>query len=194
MRRRGLLVAVPVLVATVGCSSAVPTATPGVDRVGATVLRYRGPEVEAVLSYRYASRNLGEDWLLLEIAMTTADNATVEIDRNKIWVRTPAGEEVPLATQEAFRAAYSELAHKLAQADVVAEPLGYFGGREERPLGFFALPFEAIVYQSTWLTFREVHVGRLYFEVPGGIQAGRWELHVELPESEVRIPFRLGDA
>jgi len=181
------------IVAAVGCSSAVPTETPGVERLGATSLRYRGPEVEVVMSHRYATASVGADWLMLELAITTADTATVEIDRNKIWVRTPAGEEVALASQEAFRAAYGELSAKLAQADVMAEPLGYFAGRRERPLELFATPFEGLVYETVWLTYQEVHVGRLYFEVPGGIQPGRWELHLKLTESEVRIPFRLAD-
>jgi hypothetical protein len=35
--------------------------------------------------------------------------------------------------------------------------------------------------------------GRLYFSVPGGIQPGRWVLGIDQPESEIRIPFELGE-
>ena len=176
----------------VRCSSAVPTETPGVERLGDTVLRYTGPEAEAVMSYRYAHLNPAEDWLFLDVAFT-AVHGPVEIDRKKVWVRTPAGEDVPLATQEEFRIAQGELAAKLARADVAGEPLGYFAGRTEKRLEFFAMPFESLVYDSFWVTDREVYVGRLYFDIPAGVQAGRWELHVELAESELRIPFRLED-
>jgi hypothetical protein len=180
------------VVAAVGCSSAVPTETPGVERLGDTVLRYSGPEAEAVLSYRYPQLNRTEDWLFLDVAIT-AVNDPIEIDRKKVWVRTPAGEEIPLATQEEFRAAQGELAPKLARADVAGEPLGYFVGRIEKKLELFALPFEGLVYDSFWVTDREVYVGRLYFSIPGGVQPGRWELHARLAESELRIPFRLED-
>jgi hypothetical protein len=181
-----------VVVAAVGCSTAVPTETPGVERLGDTVLRSTGPEAEAVVSYRFPELNPAEDWLFLDVAFT-AVRTPVEIDRKKVWVRTPAGEEIPLATQEEFRAAQGELAAKLARADVAAEPLGYFVGRTEKKIEFFALPFEDVVYDSFWVNNREAYEGRFYFSIPGGVQVGRWELHVKLAESELRIPFRLGD-
>lgn len=177
-------------VAVAGCSTAVPTETPGVERLGETVLRYAGPEAEMVASYRYAALNPVEDWLFLDVAFAAVKDP-VEIDRRNISVRTPAGEEIALATQEAFRAAHGELAPKLARADVVGEPLGYFPARVEKKLELFATPFEGLVFDSFWVSYREVYVGRLYFEVPGGVQPGRWELRVKLEESEIRIPFRL---
>ena len=180
------------IVAVFGCSTAVPTETPGVERLGDTVLRYTGPEAEAVVSYRYAESYPAEDWLFLDVAVT-AVRTPIEIDRTKVWVRTPAGEEIALATQEEFRAAHGALAPKLAHADVVGEPLGYFAGRVEKKIELFATPFEGLVYDSFWVTDREVYVGRLYFDIPGGVQAGRWELRVKLAESELRIPFRLDD-
>ena len=143
-------------------------------------------------AYRVPALDLGEDWLLLDVAITAVDDPVV-VDRSKIWVRTPAGEEVALATQEEFRAAHGELAPKLAQADVAGEPLGYFAGRIEKKLELFATPFEGLVFDSFTVTDREVYVGRLYFSIPGGVQAGRWELHARLAESELRIPFRLED-
>jgi hypothetical protein len=190
MRDQAGWLAVVAAVAAAGCSSAVPTETRGVERLGETVLRYAGPEAEMVLSYRYPALNPVEDWLFLDVGITAVKDP-VEIDRRKIWVRTPAGEEIPLATQEAFRAAHGELAAKLARADVLGEPLGYFPARQERKLELFATPFEGLVFDSFWVSYREVYVGRLYFEVPGGVQPGRWELRVKLAESEIRIPFRL---
>lgn len=179
-------------IAATACSSAVPTGTPGVERLGETVLRYAGPEVEAVVSYRFAAQSPGEDWLFLDVAIT-AVREPVEIDRTRISLRTPAGDEVALATQEEFRAAHGELAPMIARAEVVGEPLGYFSGRVEKRLELFALPFEPLVFDSFWVNNREVYVGRLYFAVPGGVQTGRWELHMRFAESELRVPFRLAD-
>jgi hypothetical protein len=180
------------VLATLACSTAVPTETPGVARVGATVLRYSGPEVEAVLSYRFAAASIGDEWLLLEVALTGATHDSVEVKREGIRLRAPSGEDIPLAAQDEFAAAYGDLAPLLARADVAAEPLDYWIGRQEQPLEFFSNPGENLVFPSFWVSDRLVYTGRLFFDLPGGIQAGHYELRVKLPESEIKIPFQLG--
>ncbi len=184
--------AATVALAPLACSTAVPTETPGVARVGATVLRYTGPEVEAALSYRFAAGSLGDEWLLLDIALTGATHESVEVRRDAISLRAPSGAEVPLASQDEFAAAYGELSPLLARADVAAEPVGYWSARRDEPLEFFSNPGESLVFPSFWVNDRLVYTGRLLFHVPDGIQVGRYELRVKLPESEVHIPFRLG--
>ena len=50
------LMAILVTVAAVsGCSTAVPTDDPGVVQLGEYIVRTTGPEVDAVLGYRFAS-------------------------------------------------------------------------------------------------------------------------------------------
>jgi hypothetical protein len=178
--------------AAVGCSTAMPTDTPGVTRVGATALRYAGPDVEAVLSYRFAGTSIGDDWMLLDVAMSGARHESVEVTRAGITLRTPSGEDLPLADQGEFAAAYGALAPVLARADVGAEPLDYWSGRRDQPIEFFSPPGQSLVFPSFWVNDRLVYSGRLYFQVPGGIQPGRYELRVKLVESELRIPFTLG--
>jgi len=180
------------VLATLACSTAVPTETPGVSRVGATALRYTGPDIEAVVSYRFADGSLGDEWLLLDIALTGSRHDTVEVKRDGIFLRAPSGEDIPLAAQDEFAAAYGVLAPVLARADIAAEPLGYWAGRGDERLEFFTTPGEALVFPSFWVNDRQVYTGRLFFHVPGGIQAGRYELRVKLPESELHVPFRLG--
>jgi hypothetical protein len=191
MKTIGLSGAALLALVTWGCSTAVPTETPGVSRVGATVLRYAGPEIEAVVSYRFASRSIGDEWLLLDIALTGAHHDSVEVTRDGISLRLPSGEDIPLAAQEEFAAEYGTLAPVLARADIAAEPLDYWSGRKDQPLEFFSPPGQGLVFPSFWVNDRLVYSGRLYFFVPGGIQNGHYELRIKLPESEVRIPFRL---
>lgn len=181
-----------VLAVLSACSSAVPTGTPDVERAGATVLLYKGPEVEAALGYRFAASNLGADWLMLDLA-ATATHETVEVKRERISLRTPQGETVPLATQQEFGQAYGLLRADIQRANVAADPLDYFPrGRVPCTLGFFTVPGEGLAFPSVWLDDRRVCVGRLYFAVPGGVQDGTYTLAIDLEESQLRIPFRLG--
>ncbi|MGC8916988.1 MAG: hypothetical protein ACP5NF_08425 [Thermoanaerobaculum sp.] len=173
------------------CSTGVPTGVPGVDKVGATVLRYRGPEVELALGYRFATLSLGEEWLILDLAVTAAPGHVVEVKRDAIFVLTPQGERIPLASQEQFAEAYAALQPTLRRAALAADPLGYFNRELPCSLDFFAAPGEAIVYPSVHVDDRRVCEGRLFFFVPGGIQPGRWTLALDLVESRIRIPFEL---
>ena len=176
-----------------GCRSGVPTGTPGVERVGATALRYAGPEVEAVLSTRAAAGQSGEEWLFLDVAITGAGHTGVEVRRERVALRVPGGEVIPLATQKEFNEAYPHLAAALARADVAAEPLDYFPVRRSKRLDFLVAPGSGLTFDSVWVSDLEVAIGRLCFAVPGGVQAGPYELRIDLRESKVRIPFRLGD-
>ncbi len=172
------------------CSTAVPTETPGVERLGTAVLRYTGPELEAVLGYRFAGESVGDEWLLLDLAATaTAD--PVEIKRERVFVRAPNGDTIPLATQQEFAQAYSQLRSTNRRADIAGDPLDYFKARIPCGLQFFAAPGEGIVFPVATVDSRRVCSGRLFFYVPGGIQPGHWVLGIDLVESRVRIPFTL---
>jgi hypothetical protein len=174
-----------------GCSSAVPTATPGVEQVGATVLRYRGPELELALGYRFATVSLGEEWLILDVALTAAPGKVVEVKRDHVFLLTPQGERLALARQEQFAAAYPQLQATLRRAALAADPLDYFNREMLCTLEFFAPPGEGLAFPTAHLDDRRVCRGSLFFFVPGGVQPGTWTLGIDLVESKVRIPFRL---
>ena len=178
----------------IGCSSAQPTEDPGVDRLGRYTLISKGPEAEVALGYRHAQNNLGSDWLLLEMAATSPSGQTATFERDRISVRTPAGATIPLATQAEFGADYSKLRPFLNKADIARDPMDYWPPRKRNlPLRFFAAPGTEVVFDEVTVNdFRAVQ-GRLMFKIPGGVQAGRYVLTIELEESEVRIPFTLED-
>ncbi len=185
-----LLAAAVLAVLATACSSATPTGTPGVDRMGQTVLRYRGPEIEAAIGYRYASQNLGDEWLIIDLALT-ATGDPVKIDRSRIFVRPPAGDAVYLPSQEEFAAAFGALRGNILRAAVAADPLDYFKPRADCELKFLAEPGTSLVFPETWVDDRRVCSGRLFFLVPGGVQAGTYVLGIDLTETKVRIPFKL---
>lgn len=191
-RTRPAMVSVAVSIALLAaCSSATPSGTPGVDRMGQTVLRYQGPEVQAAISYRFASQNLGEEWLIVDLAVTGATGESVKIERSRVFVKPPDGQAVYLPSQEEFTAAYGSLRSTAVRAAVAADPLDYFTPREACELGFLAEPGTALVFPETWVNDRRVCSGRLFFRIPGGVQAGTYTLGIDLTESKVRIPFKL---
>lgn len=193
--RRRNSVAVGLLVLfLLGCSTATPTGTPGVERLGAAVLRYRGPELEAVLGYRFAAANLGEDWLILDLAVTGATGESVEVHRRDISLLTPAGGAVPLATQEEFGEAFRRIQPVIRRAAVAADPLDYWSGRAPCEALLFVVPGEGVAFDSFTVNDRRVCFEKLFFFLPGGVQEGRYVLMMRLPETEVRVPFVLGVA
>ena len=180
------------LATTLSCSTATPTGTPEVDRIGGTILHYRGPELDIVLSYRFANSNPGEDWLFLDVGITAETRNSVEMKRERIAVRTPTGEIIPLATQKEFGTAYPKLAAVLARADIASEPLDYYPSRRPKGLDLLVPPGSGIALESVWVNDQDVAIGRLYFDIPTGVQPGPYELRIDLEETKIRIPFRLG--
>lgn len=180
--------------ALVGCSSAQPTDDPGIDRLGQYVLMNKGPEAEVAVGYRYAANNLGSQWLLLEMAMTSPSGQTATIKRENVSVTTPTGSTIPLATQREFNEAYSSLQSVVRAADVVRDPMGYWPPRKvDFPMKFFVVPGQGVAFDEFSINDFRAAQGRFFFEIPGGVQAGRYVLDIDLEESEVRIPFTLED-
>jgi hypothetical protein len=183
-----------IALALLGCSSAQPTDDPGIDRLGRYLLINQGPEAEVAVGYRYAAQNLGSQWLLLEVAVTSPPGQTARIKREAISVTTPTGSTIPLATQREFNEAYSSLQGVLRAADVMRDPMDYWPPRKEDfPMKFFVQPGQGVAFDEFSVNDFRTAQGRFLFEIPGGVQAGRHVLDIDLEESEVRIPFTLED-
>ncbi len=165
-----------------------PAPASQLTQVGATAIVYKGPQINVVVSDRFARYNPEGKWLLLDTAMT-ATSDPVEIPRGAIAVRTPDGTVVPLATQAEFEMHYPQLASTLMRARVASEPLGYLIPARYRPLRLFAPRGIGIAWDSAWLDQFHNSYGRLYFDLPNGVQKGQYELLIHLPNDEVVIPF-----
>ncbi len=194
--RNGLLATAlfGVVLGLAGCSSATPTDTPGVDRLGQYILRQEGPELWVVLGYRFATSQLGDEWLILDVNMTSPNGQTATVKRENVFVQTAGGTKIPVATQKEFNEAYGGLRPTIARADIDRDPLDYFPpNRQDCVLQFFTIPGAGVSYDEVTLNNFRACYGRLFFKVNGGIQAGRWVFGVDLPESDIRIPFELGE-
>ena len=175
------------------CEAAVwahaePVALETVKQVGATAIVYKGPQVEVVVSYRFASQNPAGNWLFLDTLMTAATEP-IELMRTEISVRTPSGAVVPLATQKAFGEAYNTLAASVARANAGREPLGYLPPRKVKVMEYFSEPGRHLAFTSVWLDEWHNSYGRLYFQLPEAVQKGNYQLLLNLPKGQVTIPF-----
>jgi len=191
LRKRWLLAAIGL---SLLCDAAVWAHTPPVPlettkQVGATAIVYKGPQVDIALSYRYAKNNPSGNWLMLDTAMTAS--TPIEIARSAIAVRTPDGKVVPLASQPEFGKAYATLAASIMGANAFREPLGYLVPHRVRPMELFSEPGRRLAFDSVWLDEWHSTYGRLYFQLPGGITKGDYELLITLPDSRVTIPFTI---
>jgi len=189
-----VLAMIGVAVTLVSCSSTTPTDTPGVERLGKSVLRQYGPELWTVLGYRFATSQIGEEWMILEVALSSPGGQVAKVTRENVFLRTPNGNRLPLLTQTEFNEAYGSLRPTIAKADIDRDPLDYFPpDRQPCDMQFFMTPGAGVSFDEVVMNNRRACYGRLFFSVPGGIQPGRWVFGIDLAESEIRIPFDLGE-
>jgi hypothetical protein len=189
-----VLALVGVAMILVSCSSATPTDTPGVERMGAYILRQFGPELWTVLGYRFANSQMSDEWMILELSLSSPGGQVAKVRREDVFLRTPEGNKLPLPNQREFNEAYGSLRSTIARANVDRDPLNYFPpDRVPCDIQFFVTPGAGVAFDEVVLNDRRACVGRFFFNVPGGIQSGRWVFGIDLPESEIRIPFELGE-
>lgn len=181
-----------------GCGSSSPgsahTTQPGVTQLGQTMVRSVGADLEGIVGYKFAAGNLGEEWLIVTLALTGLRSEGIEVRQEAISVRTPDGRTIVLPTQEEFIKAYPELQSLIRRAAVASEPIeATRGGRRPCELAFQRIPGTGATEKSAWITMRLLCVGQLSFPIRGGVQPGRWVLTIELEESDLEIPFSIGD-
>ncbi len=128
--------------------------------------------------------------MLLEMAMTSPPNQTAVMRRENVAVKTPAGETVPLATQREFNEAYGILQPDLGRQTWCA--IRWTTGRRERAparSGSSACPGPASSFDEVTVNDFRACKGRFLFNIPGGVQAGRYVLTMNLDKSEIEIPI-----
>ncbi|MCU0234220.1 MAG: hypothetical protein MUE90_09370 [Thermoanaerobaculales bacterium] len=195
------VLAVATLVAiAAGCGTTTPAmpnpvTEPEVDQPGQDLVRYRDSVIELLLESRFASDNLGEPWLILNVAFSGMTGAASMVDRDLVSVRTPDGRTVPLPPYSEFLRAYStELASAARRAALASQPLDFTrANRRPCAINFMPEPGSGQSARSALnVTNREVCTGLLFFPVEGGVQAGDWRLVIEFEETDAVVPFSLG--
>jgi hypothetical protein len=173
-----------------------PVTEPLVDRPGEDLVRYRDAVIEVVLETRFATQNLGEPWLIVNVALSGMTGAASQVKRDRVSVRTPDGRTIPLPSYREFLAAWdSELAAAARRAGIASQPLDFTrANRRSCLLDFMPEPGSGQSARTALnVTNREVCVGMMYFPIAGGVQPGSWRLVLEFEETDAVVPFTLGE-
>jgi hypothetical protein len=148
----------------------------------------------AIIGYQVAQRSIGQQWMLLEFGTTLRDGVpSYRMKRDALSLTTPDNKTVPLASVEEYRASGDVRALELREK-AQRDSINYFPPSASQPcrIGFFAqLGSPAMPYDVVDLTHLRACVGRLFFNVPGGIALGQYWLNVQFEKSLVRVPFRI---
>jgi hypothetical protein len=151
-------------------------------------------EAYVILGYQVANRSIGEKWMMIDLGTTVLDNTPeYKLKREMISLDTADGKKIPLATVEQFRAA-PEIRAVEARARVQRDSINYFPPRASQAcrIGFFAEPGSpAMAWDEVAVSNTRACLGRLFFEIPGGIAHGQYFLNVKFEKSLIRVPFRI---
>src|SRR6185503_18887308 len=147
----------------------------------------------ATLGYRMAQEEVGKDWVLLAVGITLRKpTKDFTMKRASLSLTTPDGKRLPLPTQQQYQGANLQALNMRAQ--VMNDSINYFPPDASQPcaIKFFANLDSAfpLAYDQTELSWQRVCLGRLYFNVPGGIQLGQHFLNIKFANSELQVPFR----
>lgn len=149
----------------------------------------------ASLGYRAAQLSVGEEWMLLEVGLTMRDKQKAfTLKREHLSIQTPDGKRIALASQPEYQKADLRALNMRTRA--IRDSINYFPMGVTRPcsIQFFAElggPGPRVAFDQVELSDDRGCLGRLYFQVPGGIQVGQHWLHVAFPDGEVQVPFRI---
>jgi hypothetical protein len=131
--------------------------------------------------------------MLLEFGATVLDGVRAyRLTRDALSLGTPDGKTIPLASTEEYRKA--DLRAMENRERVQRDSINYFPPSASRAcrIGFFSsVDSRAMAYDEVELSNTRGCVGRLYFQIPGGITYGQHWLNVKFANSVVRVPFRI---
>ena len=170
---------------------------PGVPQVitleGKFVRAAYNNEGYVILGYQATNRSVGQPWMLLEVGMTLRDRVpSYKINRAAISLETPDGKTIPLPTAPQQRAGNTTAIQQ--RANVQRDAINYFPPTASRACALLFFPelgARTLPYDETELSDDRACIGRLYFEIPGGIKYGQHWLNVKFQNSLVRVPFRI---
>jgi hypothetical protein len=145
------------------------------------------------LGYRLANTQVGKEWIFIEAGFTLREGRPLfKLTRSALSLSTPDGKTLPLPSNADYLKV--DLRALENQSKVVFDSINYFPPtvRSVNRVGFFSdNESRTRSYDEVELSPQYASVGRLYFQIPGGLQYGQYFLNVQFKESVVRVPFRI---
>ena len=170
---------------------------PGVPEVltmeGRFVRAAYNNEAYVILGYQAANRSVGEDWLLLEVGITVREGVPdYRLKREHITLSTPDGKTLPLPSIDEFRRANTQALQ--SRAKVQRDSINYFPPNAHKACAMLFFPDlsdRPMSYDEVEISQTRACLGRLFFQIPGGIQYGQHWLNVKFEKGVIRVPFRI---
>jgi hypothetical protein len=170
---------------------------PGVPQIMTMEGRYvrvaYNNEGYAILGYKLANLSVGEEWMLLEAGFALREHVPdYVLKRDAVSLELPDGKTIPLASNQEYVKA--NLSSIQMREKVQRDPINYFPNNAYTAcrVGFFAeIDQRAMAWEDVELTDNRACLGRLFFQVPGGITYGQHWLNVKFAKSTIRVPFRI---
>lgn len=172
---------------------------PGVPQImtmeGSFVRAVYNNEAYAIIGYQVTNRSVGDEWVMLDLGTTLMEKVPDEtLKRDALSLDIPDGKTIQLASIQDYRANESKLQAMQNRAKVQRDSINYFPPMANQAcrIGFFAdLSSRAMPYDQVELSDRRACVGRVYFQIPGGITYGQYFLNIKYEKSQLRVPFRV---
>jgi hypothetical protein len=159
---------------------------------GRAVVEFRDKTIHVVAAYYYSQRNHDSRWLLIQTAISTADETIIH--RNEIALRTPQGREIPLATQTRIGEDVNKVEQLLQNAKVQTHDVASYFRQQDRleDMQLFRLPFGPVVHNEFIVDRDHVAIGPLFFEGPSGAWAdGTYALVIRHGTNTAELPIEL---
>ena len=161
-------------------------------RLGQAAVQYRDKAIQVVAAYYYSQRNHDSRWIMIEGAVSTT--AETVIRRDAIFLRTPEGREIPLATQRRVGEDVKRVEQLLQNARVQTHNVVSYFNQRDRPedMQLFRLPFGPVVHDEFIVDRDRVAYGALFFESPTGAwEKGTYTLVVRHGKGSAELPINL---
>jgi hypothetical protein len=164
---------------------------PGTSVMNRNAVLYEGPEMVAVVTFQQGKYSVAQEWLILGVEMTSPrGSGPTIVRRNDISVYSPDGRRFSMIGQDEFIRALARLRIPMERT------LNYLPllfrvepSRMPNDRWFYAIGALQVAFDEIPLNSSERFLGPLIFDIPGGVQPGRWRLVFDLEESRPDIPF-----
>jgi hypothetical protein len=159
---------------------------------GRAAVEYTDQDLHVVAAYYYSQRHHDSRWIVIDTALSTEERSL--LPRGAFALRTPAGREIPLATQRRVGEDTVTVQNLVRNASVEGHDLLSYFTQRDRTYGMqlFTFPFGSVVQDDFIVDHNEVAAGRLFFESPTGAwEDGTYALIGRHPKGVAELPIRL---
>ena len=165
---------------------------PYTNKYGRATIEYRHEGLGVVANYDYSQRNHSGPWLLIDVALGSADRFVLH--RTNFRLVRPDGQTIPLASQQQGQADMENINLLIQNARIHRHNLdSYFPQRDRHEaFNFFSLPFVRSISDEAIVDNDRVAQGPLLFRSPDGSwKEGTHRLVLTNEKAKAELPITL---